>query len=123
MHVNLAAGFADGASRSIQTEDDAASLTGAGVSRLRPWNSVAGQKRNSEQLIYDGSRKSNGDEDLQAPSLFRGVIVEAERYCESETVVVFYRGGLVSAEYPRAIVKEVSEVKVPQGRFGPSCLH
>jgi hypothetical protein len=56
---------------------------------------------------------------------FGVVIVEAERYCESETVVVFYRGGLVSAEYPRAIVivKEVTEVKVPQGRCGAGRLH
>ena len=48
------------------------------------------------------------------------VFVDAENCSETETTIAFYRGGLVSAEYPRAMVKEVTEMTGHQGRGGHS---
>jgi hypothetical protein len=39
------------------------------------------------------------------------VHVDAESYGETETTIAFYRAGEVSAEYPRALVREVSETQ------------
>jgi hypothetical protein len=42
---------------------------------------------------------------------FAVVHVDAENFGETETTIAFYRAGSVSAEYPRALVREVLEVQ------------
>jgi hypothetical protein len=42
------------------------------------------------------------------------VHVDAESFGKTETTVAFYRAGSVFAEYPRVLVREVSEI---QGSF------
>lgn len=41
------------------------------------------------------------------------IFVDAESYSETETALIFHRGGMVFAEYPRAMVRELTEVPVP----------
>jgi hypothetical protein len=47
---------------------------------------------------------------------FGVVFVNADGYVETETLIAFHRSASVSAEYPRAMVKEVIEVFEPQMR-------
>jgi len=50
---------------------------------------------------------------------FAVVHVDAEDFGETETTIAFYRAGSVSAEYPRALVREVCEVndRLHRGNF------
>ncbi|WP_170157549.1 hypothetical protein [Roseimicrobium gellanilyticum] len=42
---------------------------------------------------------------------FAVVHVDAESFGETETTIAFYRSGAVSAEYPRALVRDVSQIE------------